>query len=292
MQRLLPARPGRTYVDCTAGLGGHAALIAPGLAPGGTVVLNDSDPGNLSVAAAKVRGAAPGVRVVEIHGNFALLASRLVEVGIRADLVLADLGFASNQMDNPERGFSFMHDGPLDMRLDPTLPLTAADLVNSAPEPELARILGEFGEEKQAFRIARKLCQARRESPIKTTARLASIVRSVVPRGGLRIDPATRTFQALRIAVNDELGSLEAVLDSVARISERRSAESWLNPGARVGMISFHSLEDRLVKRGFSRVVAAGGKDVSGGAVGPTEVEAGANPRARSAKFRVVEIPS
>lgn len=292
MQRLLPARPGCTYVDCTAGLGGHAALIAPGLAPGGTVVLNDSDPGNLGVAAAKVRGAAPGVRVVEFHGNFALLASRLVEVGIRADLVLADLGFASNQMDNPERGFSFMHDGPLDMRLDPTLPLTAADLVNSAPERELTRILGEFGEEKQAFRIARKLCRARQESPIKTTAQLASIVRSVVPRGGSRIDPATRTFQALRIAVNDELGSLEAVLDSVARISERRSAESWLNPGARVGMISFHSLEDRLVKRGFSRVVAAGGKDVSGGAVGPTEAEAGANPRARSAKFRVVEIPS
>ena len=289
---LLDPRPGETYVDCTAGLGGHAAAIAERLGPGGTVVLNDVDPSNLERARVRVEAAAPGIRVITLQGNFATLPRRLAEpaLPVAADMLLADLGFASTQMDDASRGLSFSRDGPLDMRLDPSLPTTAADLVASLPEHELARIVAEFGEDRNAPRIARKLVAARAAAPIKTTGQLAEIVRSASPgRGRVRsIDPATRTFQALRIAVNDELGSLQALLDAVGRSEQ---APRWLADGARVAVISFHSLEDRPVKQAF----ASGATRREAELLTRRPVEAGqeevaANPRARSAKLRAVRL--
>lgn len=295
---MLAPRPGETYVDCTAGLGGHAAAIAPRLAPGGRVVLNDADPGNLERAAASVAKAA-AVEVVAIVGNFANLPRELEARGLAADMVLADLGFASTQMDDPSRGFSFSRDGPLDMRMDPTLTTSAADLVNGLSEPELARIIDEFGEDRDARRIARKIVQERASGPISTTARLAEVVRSACapPRRGAGpgvIDPATRTFQALRIAVNDELGSLDALLSAVARGARALAAGgtgSWLRRGARIAFISFHSLEDRPIKQAFRELVAGGAAiDLAGGALAASDEEAARNPRSRSGKLRAVRV--
>jgi 16S rRNA (cytosine1402-N4)-methyltransferase len=220
--------------------------------------------------------------------------------GLTADVVLADLGFASPQVDDASRGLSFMRDGPLDMRLDPTAPVTAAELVATMSESELADMLRDYGEEPAARAIAQKLVSARRASPILTTSRLAEIVRSAVHRprtpGRRPIDPATKTFQALRIAVNDELGSLNALLAAVRRGAARAAAgpaAAWLRPGARVGIISFHSLEDRPVKQAFAGLVEAGlADDLSRGHVGPADMETESNPRSRSAKLRVVRIRS
>ena len=275
--------------------------MAAGLVPGGRVVLNDVDPANLARASARVRGAAPGVEVVEIAGNFAGIAESLRQRGIVADAVLADLGFSSNQMDDQNRGLSFRGDGPLDMRLDPTLPESAADLVATLPEEELARVLWEFGEEKRSRAVARKIVAVRAREPITTTTRLAELVRSVVARshGPRSIDPATRTFQALRIAVNDELGVLAGLLDAVGREADRLSsgiaggsgAAGWLGRGARVGVISFHSLEDRAVKRAFASLRERGvAEAVTRKPVEAGEAEVSENPRARSAKLRVVRV--
>lgn len=290
---LLDPRPGEVYADCTAGLGGHAAAIARRLAPGGTVILNDVDPANLAVAEASVRAAAPDVKVLTFRGNFAELPRRLEDTALAADLVLADLGFASTQMDDPARGLSFMRDGPLDMRLDPSLAVSAADLVASLTEDELARIIQEFGEEPAARRIARKLVRARAAEPISTTARLAEIVRSALPPArGQAVDPATRTFQALRIAVNDEIGGLETLLFRISTAA-RAGGRSWLRPGARIGIIAFHSLEDRPVKRAFGELTAqARAAEVGDGVVRPSEEEVLRNPRSRSARLRVIRIAS
>lgn len=288
VERLSPG-PGETLVDCTAGLGGHAAAIAPMLAPGGRVVLGDLDAGNLARAAERVGAAAPRVEVTAVQGNFAALPRRLVREGIAADMVLADLGFASSQMDDPARGLSFQREGPLDMRLDPSGPVTAAELVATLPEAELARIIAEYGEERAARAIARKLAGARRGGSIATTSQLADIVRSVV-RGGAGIDPATRTFQALRIAVNDELGSLEGLLAAVERAA-RGVGVGWLRAGARVAIVSFHSLEDRLVKRSFQAMVHSGlAAAVGAQPTGPSDTERESNPRSRSAKLRAIVI--
>ncbi len=293
---LLSPKPGEHYADCTAGLGGHACVIARPL-QAGRVTLMDADPANLERAAANVRAAAPAVSVATHHANFAH-APRLL-AATPADMILADLGFSSNQMDDPARGFSFRHDAPLDMRLDPTLPTTAADLVASLPERELAKLIVEFGEDRAAPRIAREVCRARRATPITTTTQLADIIRSVVPKGDSPIDPATRTFQALRIAVNDELGVLQALLDAVRRAADAIEAgkPAWLNPGARVAVISFHSLEDRAVKQVFGDILrrsrATGrnsAQELSCQPTVPTENEVAANPRARSAKLRVVRL--
>lgn len=294
---MLSPRPGETFVDCTVGLGGHASAVVGRLAPGGCVVLNDLDGGNLERAERAVRGAAeqassPAPTIVALRGNYAELPRRLAESGRRADLVLADLGFSSNQMDDPGRGFSFSKDGPLDMRLDPTNPVTAADLVASLPEAELAGLIRDFGEDRAASRIARKLVQARRTVPITTTQGLAELVRSVCGPSG-PIDPATRTFQALRIAVNDELGSLDAFLSGVSRGAAERAAgrTSWLAPGARVAVISFHSLEDRAVKRSFGELENRGlGTVLTPHPVGASAGEVSVNPRSRSAKLRAVRI--
>jgi 16S rRNA (cytosine1402-N4)-methyltransferase len=294
----------QVYVDCTAGLGGHAAAVAARIlrGGGGVVVLNDADPGNIAAAESRigeVLQGGPGVQVVPLHGNFAEVPRKLRERGLAADMVLADLGFASPQMEDPARGLSFQRDGPLDMRLDPTSPVTAAELVASLTEQELERILREYGEERESRRIARKLVDSRRTAPISTTGQLAQLVRSAMPRrsgssgGSGGIDPATRTFQALRIAVNDELGSLESLLDAVKRGAREvaEGKETWLKPGARVAIISFHSLEDRPVKRAFAELVSAGwGAPVTGKPVGAGEDEMRRNPRARSAKLRVVRV--
>lgn len=285
---LLNPRRGETYVDMTAGLGGHAAACARSIGPDGLVVLNDADPENLEASRRAVE--AVGVPVKAYRGNFAELPRRLEADGLSADCVLADLGFSSNQMDTPSRGFSFMRDGPLDMRLDPEGPTTAADLVNGLTESELARIISEYGEDRQAGRIARKLVEARGAGPIQTTGKLAEVVRRAVgPRKPGGIDPATRTFQALRIAVNDELGALDALLASIGRAAARLSkadAGGWLKSGARVGLISFHSLEDRQVKRAFAEWQERGWGKASG-LVQAEESEVENNPRARSAKLRV-----
>lgn len=278
------------FLDCTAGLGGHASALAPSLGPSGVIVLNDADPANLAVATANVRTANPSIRIVPLHGNFADAPRKMAESRLAADLVLADLGFSSNQIETGERGFSFQRDGPLDMRMNPSSPVTAADLVASASEAELARWIREYGEEPAAGRIARKLVETRRTAPISTTSQLADIVRSVLGRKAGSIDPATKTFQAFRIAVNDELGSLAALLAAIERPAWA-GEQSWLKEGARVAIISFHSLEDRLVKRCFASLVAAGkASHIGRGTIEAGEEEININPRSRSAKMRAIRL--
>jgi len=290
IEALRPA-PGEVYVDCTAGLGGHAAMIAKRISPGGMIVLNDLDAGNLDCAkllVGKVLGSHGEVRA--LHGNFSDLPRALKSEGIHADMVLADLGFASSQVDDPDRGLSFRFSGPLDMRLDQNSIVTAEELVNTLPELELARILRDFGEEKHARRIASKLVAEREVVPITTTDRLADIVRSAVPGPRRSIHPATKTFQALRIAVNDELGSLEALLRviGIALGNLAKGEETWLNPGARIALIAFHSLEDRPVKRAMGKWAAEGlVHDCTRKPIEASEGELATNPRARSAKMRV-----
>lgn len=295
---LLAPAPGETALDCTAGAGGHAAAIARLLGAAGTLILNDVDPARVAAAAAAVRDLDRPPRLIELRGNFADAPRRLVELGHAADLVLADLGFASTQMDDPARGLSFLREGPLDMRLDPAGPVTAAQLVNTLPERELAEVIRDYGEEREHRRVARKLVEARADAPIDTTARLAQIVRSAVGgRGGMsRIDPATRTFQALRIAVNDELGSLDALLESVARAATSNrtgggARPAWLRPGARVAVISFHSLEDRRVKHAFAGLVERGlATSLTKKPATASVDEIARNPRSRSAKLRAIRL--
>ncbi|MFN7020840.1 MAG: 16S rRNA (cytosine(1402)-N(4))-methyltransferase RsmH [Phycisphaerales bacterium] len=299
LEVLNPQR-GETYLDCTAGLGGHAAAVGERLGAGGTVILYDLDRANLERAAGRVRALPEAPSVVTFHASFVQAPRLLREEGLSADLLLADLGFASNQIADPSRGFSFMadKDGPLDMRLDnsPASPITAAELVNTLTERELAEMIRTLGEEPPALarRIAAKLVSARAAEPIITTARLAGVVRSAVPaRLYSGIDPATKTFQALRIAVNDELGSVGALLAAIER-SARAAAEggpAWLAPGARIAVIAFHSLEDRPVKQTFARLVEQNlAEPLTKRAVQADEQETADNPRSRSAKLRAIRI--
>lgn len=307
--QLLAPKPGEVYADCTAGGGGHAEHVAARLGPSGTVILNDLDEGSLEAARSRVEAVQDAPRVVCFRGNFADLPRRMAGAvdeapggagGLAADMLLADLGFSSAQMDAPERGFSFQREGPLDMRLHRGGGETAADLVNALPEAELESIIREYGEERMARAVARKLVAERERSPIDTTTRLAEIIRSVVGvHGSGNIDPATRTFQALRIAVNDELGNLASLLESVERGAMVRrsgsiapgSAKSWLAPGARVAVISFHSLEDRLVKRAFQRMSDSGlARLLTRKPVTADEDEVRTNRRSRSARLRAVEL--
>lgn len=293
---LLDPQSGQVFVDCTAGLGGHACMIAQRLGPDGTIVLNDMDQGNLDRAKVSVSNAlhteSPGsAKVHALQGNFAELPAKLRGLGLSADMVLADLGFASTQVDDPQRGLSFRFSGPLDMRLDPSMPITAEELVNTMSERDLADIIFRFGEEKSSRRIASKLVAAREVEPITTTDRLAEIVRSAIPgpRGG--INPATKTFQALRIAVNDELGSLDALLRliGIALKKAHNGQPSWINPGARIGIISFHSLEDRPVKRATGEWAQSDwAKSITRKPIEAGAAEIASNPRARSAKLRGV----
>ena len=291
---LLDPQPGQVFADCTAGLGGHACLIAPRIAPGGTIVLNDMDSGNLDRAKINVEkglaeSGSEGVQVVTIKGNFAEMPAKLRALGLEADMLLADLGFSSTQVDDPERGLSFRFSGPLDMRLDPGMPITAEELVNTLPERDLSDLIARFGEEKSARRIASKLIEARGLEPITTTDRLAEIVRSAIPGPRGSINPATKTFQALRIAVNDELGSLDSLLRGIGIACKKHASgqQTWLNDGARVGIISFHSLEDRPVKQAMGQWARSGlTQPITRKPIEAGTAEISINPRARSAKLR------
>ena len=299
---LLAPRPGGTVADLTAGRGGHALAMAQAVAPGGRVLLCDLDAGNLAFAAGRVREVA-GIEVAPVHGSFARADRDAARLGWAADAVLADLGFASTQMDDPARGFSFQAEGPLDMRLDASRGETAADVLARIRESELADAIFELGEDPFARRIARTIVDRRAKAPLRTTQDLASAV--VAAYGARardsRMHPATRTFMALRILVNDELGALRTLLAALEQGGREAAAAlrspspastvpspGWLRPGCRVGIISFHSLEDRLVKHAMADWERAGlGERVTRKPAEASEAELAANRRARSAKFRV-----
>jgi len=277
----LRAERGGVYVDCTVGLGGHARAL---LEAGATRVIGvDRDLQALAVARETL---APWAERVElVHADYRDLDEVLDQRGIRlVNGTLADLGVSSLQFDTPGRGFSFQRDEPLDMRMDTSTGDTAAALVARSTERELADGIYAYGEERFSRRIARAIVAARREQPIETTGRLAAIVRRALPRRGyMRIDPATRTFQALRIWVNRELEGLDRFLEAAVR---------RLHAGARVVVITFHSLEDRIVKhtlRALEHSGEAAVKVLTKKPLGPSDEEVLRNPRARSAKLRVAE---
>ena len=280
LEHLEPARGG-VFVDCTVGLGGHTrALLDRGAAK---VLGFDRDPAALTFARDALNEY--GDRIELVHSDYRRLANELDARGITAVAgVLADLGVSSMQLDAPGRGFSFRRDDPLDMRMDTSAGPTAAESIRSVDERTLADVIYEFGEERHARRIARAIIDARGRGAIETTGQLADIVRRAIPRKGYsRIDPATRTFQAIRIWVNRELEGLDTFLADAAQ---------RLAPGGRMAVISFHSLEDRVVKHTLRGLQAAGeiGLTVrTKRPVVPSETEVARNPRARSAKLRVVE---
>ncbi len=294
LEHLAP-RPGECAVDLTAGRGGHATAIARLLGPGGRVLLIDTDSTNLEYAARRVGEAVPGLLPDARHSDFARAAAELDRWGQPVDLILADLGFATNQVLDPARGMSFREDGPLDMRLDRSSGATAGDLVAALPESQLAEIIFRFGEDPFARAIARKIAREREKNPILTTVHLASVVRDAYgPRADQsRLHPATRTFMALRIAVNDELGALTRLLDTLEQAARgaHSTGDGWLRRGARIGVISFHSLEDRLVKRWCASLEDAGvAERLVRKPVVADDTEVRHNPRARSAKFRALRV--
>ncbi|MGA3169919.1 MAG: 16S rRNA (cytosine(1402)-N(4))-methyltransferase RsmH [Chthoniobacteraceae bacterium] len=289
---LLAPKPGETFVDCTLGGGGHSEAL---LGAGARVIGLDQDPDALNFAKEK-RLHRFGENFQPVRANFARLAEVLDELSVpEVDGVLLDLGVSSWQLDTAARGFSFQRDGPLDMRMDPSGPVTAADIVNTAATSELTRIFQQYGEEPNALRIAARLAAARVERPFTTTMQLALAVESVVPRRG-RIHPATRIFQALRMAVNRELEVLESVLGQAA---------ARLRVGGRMAVITFHSIEDRIVKEFFRQRTAAELDRPEWPAPRPnpnyifraltrkpaiaSAEEQQSNPRSRSAKLRAVE---
>jgi len=298
----LAIRPDGAYVDATFGRGGHAAAILERLGREGRLLAVDRDPDAVAAAAERF-GDDPRFRVAQ--GDFAMLRAIAGNNAPTAgfDGILLDLGVSSPQLDRPERGFSFRHDGPLDMRMDTTTGETAAEWLARIEVAELERVIRTLGEERFARRIARAIDQARVQEPIETTSRLAAIVDGAVPRRERDKHPATRTFQAIRMAVNTELEALDAALEAVPDL---------LVPGGRLAVISFHSLEDRRVKR-FIRAAAgerpAVVRDSRGrvppleaerpearlrpvGKVTPADDETRRNPRARSARLRIAERPA
>jgi 16S rRNA (cytosine1402-N4)-methyltransferase len=280
LEHLAPARGG-VFVDCTVGLAGHAALLLEG---GATRLIGlDRDPTALEIAREKLTRFEDRVELV--HTDYREFARVLDARGVEGvDGVLADLGVSSMQLDSPGRGFSFRRDDPLDMRMDTSAGPTAADLIAEADERALADVIYQFGEERHARRVARFIVEARKAGRIETTGQLADVVRRAVPRKGfVRIDPATRTFQAIRIWVNRELDGLDAFVSDVAR---------RLNPAGRMAVITFHSLEDRIVKHTLRQIQAAGDiglKVLTKRPIVPADDEVERNPRARSAKLRVAE---
>ena len=289
IEALSPA-PGETFVDLTVGRGGHSEAIARRLGPTGRVIGFDLDPGNATFALERI--AATGCEAQTHHASFVEAPTILQQAGVRADMVLADLGFASNQVDDPLRGFSFRIDGPLDMRLDPTSRVTAGEIVNHSSEQELADLIYRYGEEPWSRKIAREIVAIRRDSPINSTLHLAEVVRQAYgPRARQsRMHPATKTFMALRIAVNDELGRLESLWDGLERAIEAGSVGGgWLKAGARIAFISFHSLEDRIIKHRMASLVQRGAAErITRKPPTATEGETELNPRARSAKLRAI----
>jgi 16S rRNA (cytosine1402-N4)-methyltransferase len=274
---LLDVKPGGSYVDGTLGFGGHSAEILRRSAPNGELLGLDRDSGALARAGEALAPFGPRARLV--HACYSEIPLRLADT--MADGVLLDLGVSSMQLDDAERGFSFRNDGPLDMRMNPDDELTAADVVNRTPEEDLADIIYRLGEDRASRRIARAIVRARERAHITTTAELARIVRGAAHRGGRwGIDPATRTFQALRIHVNRELDELQTSLIPIAeRLKER----------GRLAVISFHSLEDRIVKQTFVQLRGQGFQILTKKPVQASESEVARNPRARSAKLRAIE---
>ena len=289
----LVTRAGGHYVDGTFGRGGHGRALVARLNEQGRLLALDKDPRAIAVGQ-EVLG--NDSRVTFIQGSFAELDQWILDWGIQdegPDGILLDLGVSSPQLDDPERGFSFMEDGPLDMRMDPTQGVSAAEWLAVAPEREISRVIWEFGEERHARRIARKIVMARGHKPLETTSQLAGLIEEMLGRPEKK-HPATRCFQAIRIFINNELADLALGLEASIK---------QLRPGGRLVVISFHSLEDRLVKRTF-REAARPGKvrrnlpehpdwvptlKLLGKAIRPSEEEISANPRARSAIMRVAE---
>lgn len=293
----LNIRPDGVYLDGTLGGAGHSSQIARRLTEGGRLIGVDRD--RTALAAAKERLAPYADRVTLVHSNFAEIDAILDSLGIPAvDGMLFDLGVSSPQLDDASRGFSYMADAPLDMRMDKDDALTAGEVVNTWPQGELRRILYDYGEERYAPQIAAAICRAREKAPVETTLELVDIIRSAMPAQALREKqhPAKRSFQAIRIAVNDELGAVSRMM---------QAAVGRLNPGGRLAVITFHSLEDRIVKSEMQQAargctcppefpVCVCGKKPLVKLVtrkpivsGPAELEE--NPRARSAKLRVAE---
>ena len=272
---MLSVRPEGVYLDATSGLGGHTALIAQRLTTG-TVIANDQDAESLEMARANTSEYSARIRFH--HGSFSTLPGALKEAGFaRADGLLADLGVSRYQLTDPERGFSFLNDGPLDMRMDRSTGMTAADLVNHTPEKALADLIFQLGEERRARKVARAIVRAR---VLRSTRHLADVVERAVPRTG-RLHPATKTFQALRMAVNDEMGELDRLLEI---------APSLLNPGGRMVVIAFQSIDDRKVKQRFRALAMEGSALVlTKHPLQPGDEEIARNPAARSAKLRALE---
>jgi 16S rRNA (cytosine1402-N4)-methyltransferase len=281
-----------SYVDCTVGVGGHARGILEASSPNGRLLGMDLDPHALKIA--RERLASFGDRVILVHASYTAIKKQLTRLGWSlVDGILLDLGVSSLQLDDPARGFSFRSEGPLDMRFDPDHSISAYDLVNNLPEGELARILNEYGEERRHRQIAKAIREAR---PIRSTKELKEIIVKESGYSHGRIHPATRTFQALRISVNQELDALKSVLPQ---------AFECLKPGGRLAVVSFHSLEDRIVKKFFRResrdcvcppklpVCSCNHKailkEINRRPIRPTETEIDMNPRSRSARLRVAE---
>ena len=292
----LNIRPDGIYLDGTLGLGGHSYEIASRLTTGRLIGI-DRDPSAIQRAGARLSPFAD--RVTLVHGNFSDAAQILDELGIPgADGMLFDLGVSSPQLDEAQRGFSYMQDAPLDMRMDSSAALTAYEVVNGWSEERLNRILWDYGEERYARRITAAILAARAKKPIESTLELVELIRGAMPAAALREKqhPAKRSFQAIRVAVNDELGEVERMMDT---------APDKLNPGGRLCVISFHSLEDRIVKSGIARrengctcpreapICTCGFvqtlRSVSRKPILPSAEEIETNPRSRSAKLRVAE---
>ena len=296
VMELLEIKPDGIYVDGTVGGGGHSSGICARLSEAGMLIAVDRDAAALE--AAQKRLAEYSCRKVFLHANYSETEWIAEAAGGKADGILLDLGVSSFQLDNADRGFSYMQDAPMDMRMNEDDSLTAYDVVNTYSEKELARIIREYGEEKWASRIAQFIVRARNEEPVRTTGELTEIIKAAIPARARRTGPhpAKRTFQAIRIEVNDELGHLRTAAERLPDL---------LAGGGRIAIITFHSLEDRIVKTEFDRrlnpctcpkelpVCVCGRKadvrKVTRKPVTPSEAETEANPRARSAKLRVLE---
>jgi 16S rRNA (cytosine1402-N4)-methyltransferase len=294
VREILAVEPGETVVDATFGAGGHAAILAGDLQGRGKLIGIDRDPGAREYFDRLAKWTPVQTRF--LRGDFAVVLEQLASNGVEADAILLDLGVSSMQIDRPERGFSYNTDAPLDMRMDPSADVTAAGIVNEAAERDLATIFKRYGEERYARQIARAIVRRRKEQPFERTGDLVEVIKAAIPAPARFGDghPAKRVFQALRIAVNDELGALETALPA---------AFAMLRPGGRLGVISFHSLEDKLVKH-FMRELERGcvcppdfpvcvcGNEpklraTSRKAVRPNATETAANPRSSSARLRV-----
>ena len=295
VRELLAVQPGETVVDGTFGAGGHSRLLAADLAGEGKLIAIDRDP-SARTYFERFKAGAGGVQARFLRGEFSLVLNQLASNGVEADAILLDLGVSSMQLDRPERGFSYAADAPLDMRMDSGAELSARELVNDADERELATIFKRYGEERYARQIARAIVRRRAQRPFERTIDLADTIKHAIPTPARFGDghPARRVFQALRIAVNDELGALGEALPAAVRM---------LRPGGRIAVISFHSLEDRIVKRYFREqargctcppefpICTCGNepvlRELTRKPLRPSSAEVEANPRSASAKLRV-----